>query len=459
MSPRAGRRGRSAWALLAALALAAGASRARPAEDPPRPWTNLPERFVLATGVPCIYQRDPVSPTTVVGLFIGGGQSAVPSGSDGLAAIATRLLLEVPDESKIQDLMAQATRLRYVCLEDSSVVLIECLTEHLEDALRLVGKLVLDPLLSGLRVGRAKELMAANGKADDDDPVTVARNAVFGAFFAGAGYGSILNGTETSLKAIDRKDVGSFVRRFVVKPNVFFCVETDLDRETVRRLLEKSFAVFPDAAAVDIPRRDPVLPDDRDIRRARETKQTYVGRAYALPRAGLPDMARGDLLETLLGKGPGSRLWALREEERLAYRVDADVTWTKSAGVLIAYLETGRDRGAEAATALDRTLETLREKGLTEEEMEATRTMARARFLRATEAKSPRLRTLGLFETLGLGAESAAGLLEAFRAVTIEEMNAYIREVLDPARSLRVTVGPPAEEPIKEGSHARTDRN
>jgi predicted Zn-dependent peptidase len=284
--------------------------------------------------------------------------------------------------------------------------------------------------------------MAANGKTDEDDPVAVARNVVFSAFFGAAGYGSALYGTEPSLKAIDRKEVVSFVRRFVVKPNIFFCVETDLDREPVRRLLEQSFAAFSDGAAAEIPRQDPALPAERDISREKETKQIYVGRSYALPRSGLRDMAKGNLLETLLGKGPGSRLWTLREDERLAYGVDADLTWTRSAGVLIAYLMTGRERSPEAIKALDRTIETLLEKGLTEEEMEATRTMARARFLRASEAKSARLRTLGLFETLGLGAGSAAGLLEAMDAVTLEEMNAFVREVLAPARALRVTVGP-----------------
>jgi len=441
VSDPAARRGRSVLLLLAALAAGGAATRAGRAEDPPRPWANPPERFLLATGIPCVYQKDPVSPATVVGLVIGGGKSAVPPGLDGLAAVSTRLLLEIPDEGKVQDLMAQATRLSYVCLEDSSIVLVECLSDHLEEALRLAGKVVQDPLLSGLRVGRVKELMASNRKAEEDDPVTVGRNAAFKAFFGGTGYGSDVYGTETSLKAIDRKDVVAFVRRLVVKPNIFFCVMTDLDRESVRRLLERSFAEIPDGTAADIPAREPVVPDDRDISRERESKQTYVGRAFALPRTGLADLARGDLLETLLGNGPGSRLWALREDERLAYDVDADLTWTKRAGVLIAHLETGRAKSVEAAAALDRTLESLREIGVTEAEMEATRTMTRARFLRGTEAKSPRLRTLSLLETLGLGAASAAGLLEAYDAVKLDEMNDYIRRVLDPARALRITVG------------------
>jgi predicted Zn-dependent peptidase len=403
---------------------------------------NAPERFTLATGTPCIYQKDAVSPTTVVGLFIGGGKSAVPPGLDGLAAVATRILLEIPDDGKVRDLMAQATRLSYVCLEDCSVILVECLTENLEEALRVAAKIIQDPLVSGLRVGRAKELMTANAKIEDDDAVAAGRNAALRALFGGRGYGSTLYGTEAGLKAIDRKDVLSFIRRFVVKPNVFFLVETDLERDPLRRLLEAAFDDFPEGSAVEVPRQEPVLPDDRDVLVVKDAKQSYIGRAYALPRTGLKDMAQGYLLETLLGKGPGSRLWTLRADERLAYGVDTDLTWMKSAGVLIAYLETGRARSPEAGAALDLVLSGLRDDGVTEEELAATRTMARGRFLRATEAKSPRLRTLGLFEILGHGPEGAAGLLDEIEAVTSSDLNEYIRAALAPGRALNLTVGP-----------------
>jgi len=403
---------------------------------------SAPEKYTLATGIPCIYQKDAVSPTTVVGLFIAGGKSAVPPGLDGLAAVATRLLLEIPDESKVRDLMAQATRLSYVCLEDGSVILVECLTENIEEALRVAAKIVQDPLVSGLRVGRAKELMAANAKIEDDDAVAAGRNAALKALFGGRGYGSALYGTEPGLKSIDRKDVLAFIRRFVVKPNVFFFVETDLEWDSLRRLLETAFDAFPDGPAAEIPRQEPVLPEDRDVLVLKDAKQTYIGRAYALPRTGLKDMAEGYLLETLLGKGPGSRLWTLRADKRLAYGVDADLTWMKSAGVLIAYIETGRAKSPEAGAALDRVLSALRDDGVTEEELAATRTMARARFLRATEAKSPRLRTLGLFEVLGHGPEGAIGILEEIEAVTSASLNEYIKDALAPERALRLTVGP-----------------
>ncbi len=42
------------------------------------PWKNPPERFTLATGVPCLYQKNTSSPATVVGLFVVGRQGRGP---------------------------------------------------------------------------------------------------------------------------------------------------------------------------------------------------------------------------------------------------------------------------------------------------------------------------------------------------------------------------------------------
>lgn len=409
----------------------------------PGPWKNAPEAFLLANGVRCVYQRDEASLTTVVGLFIGGGRAAVPAGQDGLAAMSARLLLELPDEGKVQDLMSQATRLSHACLEDGSFVLVECLSANLEAALKVAGRIVLDPLISGLRVGRARELMKANGKAEDDDAVAAGRQAVFRGLFGDGGYGTSTFGSSSSLAGIDRREVLAFVRRSVVRGNVTFYVQSDLDRETVGRRLETSFKSFPDGEPLVPALREPGRPEGRDIVLERDTRQVYIGRAFVLPRAGIQDMARGVLLQTLLGQGPGSRLWGLREDERLAYGVDAELTWTRAAGVLIARLETGREKSGRAAPALDRVLASLREDGAATMELEAAKNLALARFLRETEAKAPRLRLLGTYGALGLGPEAVPELLEAVGRATRDDLNAFIRRVLDPERALRVTVGPP----------------
>jgi zinc protease len=406
------------------------------------PWKERPEKFMLSTGLPCVYHRDRSSPTTVVALFAGGGTSAVPAGLDGLAYLATRLTLEIPDEGKVQDLMSQATQFSLFCSEDCSIVLIECLSENLERALRAGSEIIQGPLITGLRIGRVKELMKLYARAEADESPFAGRGAVLKAFFGGKGYGTAVYGTEESLKAIDRKDVLAFYRRFFTSPNLFFCVGTDLEKEPVRALLEKHFAKFPDGESVAIAPAPPSLPPDREVALPKDTKQTYICRAFALPAPDAPNQAKGYLLETLLGKGPGSRLWELRMAEKLAYNVDAHVTWTKSSGILEASLETENRKSARASAALDTALAGLQEKGITDEELRTTRTMAKAQFLRATEAKAPRMRTLGLFEVLGLGYGHLEHLFEVLDAVTLEDMNAYIRAALAPEKALKVTIGP-----------------
>lgn len=432
---------RPSWrALVLALGLLAGLLA--PAGPPGGTWKEPPRKVALATGLNLIYHLDRASPMTVVALFAGGGKSAVPDGLDGLAYLTTRLTLEIPDEGKVQDLMAQATRMNVVCSEDYSALFIECLSENLEEALRVAGKIIQDPLMSGLRIARTKEYMKLFAQAEDDDAVSAGRNAALGAFFGGRAYGSATYGTEDSRRAIERKDVLAFYRRFFNSKGLFFTVVSDLDQARVQTLLEKHFSRFPAGETVEVPAASLILPADREVVLRKEAKQTYVGRAFALPAPGPVHQAMGALLEVLLGRGPGSRLWALRTKEKLAYNVDARVNWTRSAGILEAYLETEAAKSGRASEALDRVLADLCQEGVTAEELEMTKTMAKAGLLRSAETKSDRARRLGAFEVLGLGYEHLSGIFGAIEAVDPRALNEYIRAALPADRAVRVTVGP-----------------
>lgn len=431
-----------------ALALAAAALGSAPAPPQDRSaavFGDPPRKVVLKTGLPLIFHRDTASPATALGIVIPGGRSAVPEGLDGLAYLTARLSLEIPDEDKVRDLMAQATRLSVWCSEDFAFLLVECLSEDLEAALRVAAKIVQDPLLSAIRVGAVKEAMAIQARAETDEPVLSARGAAFAGFFRGKGYGSAAYGTDASRKAIGRKDVVAFYRRTFTDAGVFFCVASDLDLAEIQALLERHFSRVPRGEAGEaLPQDPPALPAERKIVLPRETGQTLVARAFALPAPTAEGHALGTLLEAVLGRGPGSRLWDLRSVEKLAYEVEARLTWTKGAGLLEAFLVTESGRTERAAAALDRTLARLREEGLTAEELGAAKTVAKAAVLRAVEPKVGRIGLLALYEVLGLGPGGLAGIAEALEAVGAEAFNAYVKAVLDPERALEVTVGPGA---------------
>lgn len=425
-----------AWggALVALFSFVAGA------QDP-----GGPERFVLETGPACLYLRDTNSPLTVVHLNIPGGKAAVPPGQDGLAHLATRLALEISDMSQARNLMAQATRITMAVKEDYSVISIACLSENLEDALRVATPTVRKPLFTGIRIENIKKVMEIQRRTEEDDSVVAGHNAAMAAIFSGQGCGGAVYGTEESLKAFDKKDISAFYERYVKGSGIFFTVCSDLDQGTVQRLLQDYFGASAEGSGDPVPPPiEPSLPDARTIGRDRDTKQSYVGQAFILPPLSPQSHARSFLLEVLLGKPPGSRLWALRSREELAYNVNARVTWTRGRGLLEAYLETQNDKREKALIGLEEVLGELWKNGIDDNELEATKILARSWFLRSLEGKEARAGAMGFFEALGLGAESMVGLVDEINAVDLEGMNRFIRDVLDPEKALVVLVGPQA---------------
>ncbi len=367
----------------------------------------------------------------------------VPKGKEGLAYLACRLALEIPDSDKARALMAQATRLKVSVDGDFSVIGIECLTEKLGDALRAASDIIQSPLLSGMRIDHNKRTMALLGRDREDDASDTGHDAALGAFFLGQGCGGAIFGTAESLKRLEKKDVVGYYDRFFTKRGLFLCVCTDLDTATIRMLLEKAFTKFregrSDETALGAP---PVKPDNRRVAVPKDSKQTYVARAFALPPVNASEYARGYLLETVLGNGPGSRLWNLRVKDKLAYNVNARLTWMKAGGILEAYLETEKANAEKAGPALTAVLEELGRSGVTPEELAAAKILAKTRFLRTNEAKDMRTMTMGTFESLGLGAGFISGIFDALDAVTTDDLNAFIKKNIDPGLAVEITVGP-----------------
>jgi zinc protease len=417
-------------------------ARGDSAKDSFLPWPGKPVRFRLTTGMDCVFQRDASSALTAIQLFVAGGKSAVPAGKDGLAYLASRLALEIPDESVVREIMSQATRMRVSILEDASVITLECLSENLEEMLRVASRIIQEPLLSGQRIDRGRKIAALEGQALMDDAAAAGHAAALSAFFGGKGRGGAAYGTEESLKDIEKKDITAFYRSRFTRSGILFAVCSDVEADKIRGLLEEYFAALPEGASEVSPAAPPYPPAEREIVQARDTQQSYVGRAYLLPFTGAGDYARGCLLEVLVGSGPGSRLWDLRATERLAYGVGARTTWTGSGGVLEAFLETDHAKRGRAVEALNGVLNLLHAKGVTEDELAMTKAMAISGFLRANEVKSARARTLGLFEGLGLGADFLSGIFRAIEGVSVEELNAFIDRVLDPGSAVEIVVGP-----------------
>jgi predicted Zn-dependent peptidase len=341
-------------------------------------------------------------------------------------------------------LVGLATRFSVTAGGDGSVINIECLSANLEPSIKVLAKIFLDPLFSGLRIDAVKKHMEHQGQVEEDDSVRLAHLAGMRGFFTGTGYGGSTYGDKASLEAIKGKDVSAFYKSYFVGKNIIMSFASDLPDEAILELVGRHFGALPSSDAPAAGPVTPTEPGEKTVSLERDTKQAYVGLTYRLPAVSRRDFALASILESLLGKGQGSRLWPLRAERKLAYNVNCRVTQLQEGGVLEAYLETAAAKKEQAREALWSTLDDLCRSGIAEEELQEAKNVAKTAFMRDNESKAARAGTLAFLEAEGLGLEFFDGLFAEIDAVTLDEINAAIKEILAPGKALEVIVGPKA---------------
>lgn len=400
------------------------------------------EKIILDDGLPVFFIHDDSSAVTFIQLLINGGKKAEPEGKGGLAYLITRLMLEVPDQGKVQTLMSQSTRLSMNCMSDFSQIEIACLTENLDETLKLAIELFSKPLFSGNRIDHLKTWMEQRKETQDDDSVNIAHDAYADYFFKGTPYSGSILGSEKSLNSIKSKDVKNFYEDYFRSGNLIITVSSDMEKDLILPIIKKHFLSLEKGSPPPFP--DIVIsqPEKQDMFFERDRKQSLVSVGCLLPQTTHRHYALAMLLETLLGKGVNSKLWPLRSESKLAYNVNSQATLLKEGGFIEAYLETDNEKKELAEEALEKIIIDLYENGIEENELNTTKTYARSELLRDLETKRIKTSLTAAFESLGLGAEFINIITEEIQAVSVDEFNTYLKKILDPNKNVTVTVGP-----------------
>ena len=391
-----------------------------------------------------IFTRDRSSAASVIKLFIKGGKNGEPGNKRGLAAIAAGLTIAIPEAVQTGKLMELGTIFSSQVYEDYSVITIKCLSENLRESLGVLAGVMKKPLFSPLRIRNVKRNLESRQKSEQEDTEQLLDLIVRNTFFPGSHYSGSIYGDRDSLKEIKKKDVVDFYKTYMNAANMVLSVCSDMDEAQIKRIINAFFSGFPAGEAV---RAEPVkmaIPGQEKpvVTAVKEQKQNLVCFAFLLPRITPGHFARAFVLEDLLGKGVGSRLWRLRSEQGLAYGFEAGLTQFRDAGILKVYAATSSKEKDRASGLLKKIIADLRDKGIGAAELETAKIHAKAGFLKMNETKENRALYHGYFETLGLGFGFVNDFFARVDRITLKQMNDYVKKVFAPGSAVEIRIGP-----------------
>jgi predicted Zn-dependent peptidase len=404
-----------------------------------------------------LFHQDTTAAITSVQVLVKGGKRAEPAHQRGLAFLAAGLAVEMPTDSRIRRLMHMGSTVFYDVQGDYSVISIKSLTEHLDETLKIVGGVIEKPLFSSLRIGNNKRYMENRRKGEDDSPEQLMERIFLDAFFNSEGkktpggaaydYSGSIYGDEKSRKKIKRKDIQQFYKRFFNRANIIIAVSSDLSQTGIGEIMGRHFNSLPAGQPVTVgsPGFPPIqgkIPEKKEFYLEKENQQVLIAFGALLPPMSRENYARLYMLDNLLGKGQGSKLWPLRAQKDLAYTINTHFTQYRDGGIFAIYLKTDIHKKDRAYKALKELLAGIYRQGASGGELESAAVRSRADFLRQNETRGMRTLNMAYFEALGAGVDFLETFFSDIDRVALEDFNRYLKEVLNPAGLVEAIIGP-----------------
>jgi len=376
-------------------------------------------------------------PLVSVLVLVKGGAEADPAGKAGLARTTAELLRRgTPARtagrfSEELDFMG-ATYSAHVDAQSTSIAM-EFLAKDAERALDLLAGAVLHPAFPEAEVKKALSEEIEEAKAAKDSPMSAAA-LYFQTFFFGSThpYGRPARGDELTLRGVDRAAIAAHHAQMYVGANLIVAAAGDFDPVVMRAKLAKAFGAAPagepyewqkDRPASTAPGPRLLLVDKPDA------TQTYFW-------IGNPGIKRTDadrvavwVVNTLFGGRFTSMLnEELRVNSGLTYGASSRVDENRLTGRISLFSYTRTDSTEKAIDMALATLQRLREKGLSSEQLASAKAYLKGTYPPSRLETSDQIASMmGELELFGLGRDEVDNLFARIDAVTLDQANEAIR--------------------------------
>lgn len=401
------------------------------------------ETVDLGHGRTVVLIPDATLPYTAVDFYMPGGDSLLPPGNQGLAALAARVLTSgaagrsAPDTERY--LADRAAGLSAVAGRQTFGLSLRGPTRFNAELFSLLRETIVEPNFDDGEVKREKSSQIASIKARDDKALGLAFSEMPPFLFPGGHpYGFRSLGTIKDVQGYTPAQVRGFWERQVRQPWVL-AVAGDFDRE----------AVLAFARTLPVPKDKGVKLDAPSWGTNKELKlhlpdrnQAHLMLVFKTVPAGHPDAPGLELLQNVLAGQSGLLFRELRDKQGLGYTVTAVNRMSPEAGHMIFYIGTEPGKVEQARAGFEKVIADLQTQPLPEEELRGGKNQMEGDYYRDRQSLGSRSGEAATLTVLGHGLDFRKERIEAAKTKTPADLEALARKYLNPKDAYVVTVTP-----------------
>lgn len=392
-------------------------------------------RSVLPGGLRLVTEHVPGSRSLDLGFFVAVGSRDEPRELHGAShflehvlfkGTATRSAREISEsiEAHGGDFNAYTSR-EYTCFHA------RVLAERGSETVELFGDMLSNSLVRPQDVAVERDVILDEIAMHADDPGEVAWDLLVAQLFAGTPLAPRVIGSSRSVARASAARVRDYWRTHYTSDRIVVSLVGELDHDAMRAQLLGLDAALASPASRLRSRQPAVLaPRRRVSTSATEISQTSVVLGFEGVPLGHPDREALVVASVVLGGGMSSRLFQeVREKRALAYSIDCSHSSWTDAGVFTIDWQALPERTGEIMEAVQRIVADVRRDGFTPDELDAARGQLVGQTILHHESPSARMSLLGTEELSG-ERQGLGALLDAYRSVDLQQLNAVARRAL-----------------------------
>jgi predicted Zn-dependent peptidase len=407
----------------------------------------LPEGVELTDldGLRVITEAMPSVRSVALGMWVRTGSRDETPAQAGVSHFLEHLLFKgterhsAIDISELFDGMGAAVNA--ATSKESTHLHARFLDEHTDGAFDLMGEMLLSPALPENEIDPEREVVLEEIAMYEDEPQDRVHDVLAEAIYGDHPLGRRVLGEADVIASISKGDIAAYHDARYTAPSLVVAAAGHVEHERIVELSRRHLEVRPGAAAG--PNGAEPAEGPRFRFQAKETEQYHIC-------FGGPGIARGDdrrfslgILDAIFGGSTSSRLFReVREKRGLAYAVGSYTDQYADRGMVAMYVGTRRDNVAEACEIIGRELLSLRDEGVSSEELQRAKEHVKGRMVLGLESSGARMSRIARSVLFGIPLLSLDEMLERVEAVTEEDLSHLAGEFYDPSRLSAACIGP-----------------
>jgi zinc protease len=461
-------------ALLVAALLPAAPAAAQAIPDHPdklvfqpiafQPPVAKGHRVVLRNGTVVYIAEDRALPLVNIAITVRVGSWLDPAGKEGLAGFTgsqmrrggTKTLTAEALDEKLDFLAAQVST---GIGPTSGSASLNCLSDNLDEALRIFVEMLREPRFQEDRLALAQEQSLQEMKKRNDDSADIEARE-WGALLYGEEFFTNRFTTEASVKSLSRDDLVAFHRQYCYPANMIAAVSGSFSRSEMIRKLEATFAGWPSPKMVPPPIPATISPAAPGLYRVeKDVNQGRVSIGMPTVKRDHPDVYALEVMNEILGGSDATAriMKTVRSNEGLAYSAGSGLApgvWYP--GRFRAFFQS-KSRSVPYATSLVMDeIRKLREGGVTAEELTTIENNLVQTFPSSFASKAQSMAIFASDEYTKRDPGYWATYRDRIRAVTAADVQRVAREHLVPEKMVVLVVGKQAEIDLGDEKHPVT---